>query len=121
MEQTFEFLASPKLVINDTDYKLGLLANPRNAYDAENFCSLHTNNGSMYHLDNNFNTVVEFAKVHGIHIFYIGLSDTITENNFTYPNGTPLSNDFDHLWNIGEPNNRIPEINSFCEGKLLQF
>ena len=121
MEQTFEFLASPKLIINDTDFALALIANPRNVYDAEKFCNLHTSNGTLYHLDLNYKTVVEFGKIYKIFVFYIGLSDSIKEDSFLHQDGTPLEPHFEHLWKKNEPNNVIPDINKFCEGKLLQF
>lgn len=119
MEQTFEFLVSPKLVINDSNFTLALISNPRNVYEAKEFCTIQSN-GTLYHLDQNSITVVEFAKLHGIQIFYIGLSDSIIENIFHNSDGTSFSNDI-NLWNPNEPDNKMPDTAFFCEGELLQF
>ena len=114
LKNKFEFITSPKINLDDEEMTLSLITSPKNVYEAEKFCQLYSN-GTLYDLKPDYKKVVNFAKNYGIHAFYISLSDKLEENNFTYPDGEELGSNFDSLWNVGEPNNNIPETNNFCE------
>ena len=114
LKNKFEFFVSPKLNLNDGDKTLALLTNPKNIWEAEEFCKIYAN-GNLYDLESSFQEVVDFANHFGVHAFYISLSDKHDENNFIYPNGKQLESDFDSLWLDGEPNNYMPMTHNFCE------
>ena len=122
MKYKFEFLAAPKFEIPNSDYKLALFIYPRDSYSALNFCQLYsTNGGTLYDITPEYKSVVQFAKMYGVDTFYISLNDNATEGTFVNSEGAVLSNDYDHLWMIGEPDNYIPDEKQFCEGNLNIF
>ena len=114
----FEFLASPKLDIPGTDMKLSLISYPRNAVEAINFCKSYSNGGTLYDIQENYLSVVQFAESHGIKEFFISLNDKESENKFVNTDGTILPNDYANLWITGEPNNHVPDSRLFCDGNF---
>ena len=81
---------------------------------AKAFCQ-ENGNGYLYNPDESFKKVVEFANIHFVEDFYVGITDDVHEDYFQYFNGTKFPNHLRHFWKTGEPNNYIPMMNRICE------